>query len=355
MNHPHVESVNASEIEAFHKRLTDAWPPRSWIGHRVLVAVSGGPDSVALLRATHALSQNAGGKLSDLAVAHVNHGLRGRDSDEDQEFVMTLACKMGVAAYSRRLDETSLLANWSDGVESAARIARYEALFRIAHDVGARYLATGHTLDDQVETVLFRICRGTGVAGLAGIPAIRQVDESLTLVRPMLGLHKRDVVAYLAVLGQEARDDASNADTAFAARNWIRHELLPLVREKFGDKVDASIAQLAVMADEYRRFVANHAALLLDGAVKLQRPDLLILKKDSFSGMPSVLIQAALQRGWERQGWSQQDMSFDHWSRLVDMVLDESDDRCQYDLPRQIQVACVGRELCFSRSTNPPI
>jgi tRNA(Ile)-lysidine synthase len=297
---------------------------------------------------------NARGKVSNLAVAHVNHGLRGRESDEDQEFVEGLAQKMGVAAFSRLLGEKLLLENSSEGLESTARIARYNALFQIAHEIGARYLATGHTQDDQVETVLFRVCRGTGIAGLAGIPAIRSTDNGVSIIRPMLGVRRLEVISYLASLGQEARDDGSNRDSDFAARNWIRNELLPLVRAKFGDHVDLSIAQLASIAQEYTQFTSAQAEPLLDRALLSVGPKQVILRLDEFAGQPGLLVQIALQRLWELQLWPQQAMNFERWKSLVRLISDDSPSRPQVDFPGNIRAKRVGAELHLLRFSPVP-
>ena len=351
MNHQIAESLNSSTVTAFQQQFADAWPPRIWTQHRVLIAVSGGPDSVALLQAAHSLSFQTRGDVENLAVAHVNHGLRGRDSDDDQEFVEALAKSLAVPVFSQRLDANALTKNAPDGLEAATREARYQVLFRIAHEIGARYLATGHTHDDQIETVLFRLFRGTGVAGMAGIPAIRRIDDGLSIVRPMLGLRKAQIGSYLAELGQKACADVSNRDVNFAARNWIRHELLPMIRAKFGDKIDTSIAQMSIVANEYHQYLTSQAERLADEAVFVAQPNLLILRKDAFTDRPPVLVQVTLQRIWDRQRWPEQEMGFDQWRRLIGLLLETSDAQSPIDIPGQIHVADRGGELHFTRPT----
>src|SRR5690606_1554508 len=144
-------------------------------------------------------------------VAHFNHRLRGEAADADQQWVAQLAQRLGIEFLNERAPTADPLRS-----EEAARRARYEFLTQAAGGTGARYVAMGHTADDQIETVLLRIFRGTGLAGLVGIPAIRPLGQVATIVRPMLAIHRHEVEQALQSLGQEYRTDASNAESSFA-------------------------------------------------------------------------------------------------------------------------------------------
>lgn len=195
-------------------------------GDRVLVACSGGADSVALLRALHLLQDRRTWNLS-LTVAHVQHHLRPEDEAEgDAAFVEALAGQLGLK-YVRR-DITPVEADGN--VEANAREQRYAALTEMAFEVGATYVATAHHADDQLETLLMAILRGTTAKGLRGIAWQRPLNESVTLIRPMLNATHAEAIELLESLDQPWREDATNLDKS-RTRARLRHEVLPVLRE----------------------------------------------------------------------------------------------------------------------------
>ena len=221
-------NIERKSLHAFEQLVATALPTTTWCETHVVVAVSGGADSVALLRAMHALKQMHGG-CGELIVGTLNHGVRGEDAAKDVAWLRALCEELKLRLCVETADVQSLVSEQGDGFEAAAQTARYDFLRRTAESLGARFVATAHTANDQVETVLHRIVRGTGIAGLRGIQRSRPLSESVTLVRPLLDLSRGQVVEYLSSLGQSYRTDGTNADTAFT-RNRIRHELLPNLR-----------------------------------------------------------------------------------------------------------------------------
>jgi tRNA(Ile)-lysidine synthase len=205
-------------------------------GETVLVAVSGGADSVALLAILAALAP--AWRLT-LHVLHVDHGLR-RDSGDDAGFVRALGARLGVPVEVERVRVGS------GSVEAAARAARYAALEAWADRLGADRIAVGHTADDQAETVLMRLIEGTGVRGLAGIPPVRG-----RIIRPLIEARHRDAVAALEAAGLPWVEDLSNADPKFF-RNRVRHELLPLLRSAYEPDI---VSRLTAVARAARRSV----------------------------------------------------------------------------------------------------
>ena len=147
--------------------MAESWPPERWCDLTVLLAVSGGGDSVAMFRALHALRTSGPGRL---VAAHVNHRLRGEESQADEQFVRRLCERFQVPCEVVQAGIDPQAPEAADGLETAARTVRYQALQQIAARCGARYVVTAHTADDQAETILHRILRGTGIHGLAGIP-----------------------------------------------------------------------------------------------------------------------------------------------------------------------------------------
>jgi tRNA(Ile)-lysidine synthase len=215
-------------------------------GQTVLVAVSGGADSVALLYALHYFHRRLGTSLS---VAHLNHGIRGREADRDEDFVRHLAWRLGLPFAGERENVPALARRRGLSIEMAAREARYEFFVRAAAEAGADLVATAHTADDQAETVLLRILRGTGPQGLGGMD-YRSTRGRIALVRPMLDVTHADAVAFLERHGRTWREDASNRDTKIP-RNWVRHTLLPLVERGLNPQVRGALLRMArLMRDE---------------------------------------------------------------------------------------------------------
>lgn len=207
----------------------------------MVVAVSGGADSVALLDALVCL-RDCKETPKKLVVAHLNHLLRGDESDADETFVRDLATRLDLPVCSERLNVAQIAQYETRNLEAAARQVRYEFLQRVAKQFGAQVIATAHTRDDQVETLWMRLLRGTGAEGLRGIQAVTAFSSSLRLIRPLLDSTRADVIAHCAARGILYRTDSSNAVMDFT-RNRVRHELLPLLRS-FNPRVDESLLRL---------------------------------------------------------------------------------------------------------------
>jgi tRNA(Ile)-lysidine synthase len=322
-----------------------AWPLARWRNVTVLVAVSGGSDSVALLRALAQLHGDGAGRL---VIAHFNHRLRGAESDGDQDFVERLGHDLGLEVVVGSAAEASVptehVGHARQSPEGTARQARYDFLKQAASEGGARYVVTAHTADDQVETVLHHILRGTGLTGLAGISAVRRLTEATTLVRPMLTVTRSEVLAYLQSLQQAFREDTTNRAEHFT-RNRIRHSLLPLLESEYNPRVRDAIARLAQTASQADEFLTQEAESLLatvaspvSSGVALNLPSLV-------SVHPSVIRQCFLTI-WRQQGWPQQAMSQEKWTDLVALVQASSADSPSPQMyPGGIRVEKVGTQL----------
>ena len=231
-------------------------------GSRVVAAVSGGSDSVALLRLLHLLSGDC--RFTLAGVAHLNHGLRGDESDADEAFCRELAAGLGVAIEVAHRDVAQLARDEHVSIEVAARRARYDFFADAARRLQIDRIATGHTRDDQAETFLLRVLRGAGATGLAGIRPRRG-----PIVRPLLDTRRDDLLAFLDGLGQAFRTDSSNRDVRIP-RNWVRHRLLPLLAEHLNaDVVEVLAREATVLRDEAILLdrLANEAAARLETAL----------------------------------------------------------------------------------------
>lgn len=217
------------------KRLGADHPDAIW-----LVGVSGGLDSVCLLDLLVAAGLRPG-------VVHVNHGLRGADSDADAALVADLAKSRGLLLYTRVEDVRARAREWETGVEEAGRRVRHAFLREIGAQTGASGIFLAHHADDQAETVLWNILRGAGLRGLGGMAEDSEI-EGLRLLRPLLRFSKRDLRDYAISRNLVWREDATNADPAAATRNLLRHDLLPLLEERLGRPVQAALTRLADLA-----------------------------------------------------------------------------------------------------------
>jgi tRNA(Ile)-lysidine synthase len=235
------------------KRVNDTIERRGMLrrGETAVVAVSGGIDSVVLLDLLQRLAPDYGIRLH---VAHLDHGLRGAAGTEDARFVERLADERGLPMHASRLDPASLDAHRGQGPEGAARAARHAFLLRTAEEIGAQKIALGHTADDQAETILHRLARGAGIAGLRGIPPVR-----FPFVRPLIAVTRSDVRLYANQRGLTWREDASNTDVSFA-RNRIRHRVLPelaAINPKIVEAICRASDHAAEIEDTNRFLVAT--------------------------------------------------------------------------------------------------
>jgi len=197
-------------------------------GETVLVGFSGGPDSVCLV---HFLRHLAGKKHFELIAVHVHHGLRAQTADRDAAFCRQLCKKWNIPFILKKKAVRSLAKKLDLSIEHAARKARYEAFAQAARQTGATKVALGHHLDDQAETVLLNLLRGTQPEGLCGIPARRALNKQVEIVRPLLCITRAEVEQYLKENNLTFVTDETNLDDKYR-RNWVRHELLPILESK---------------------------------------------------------------------------------------------------------------------------
>jgi len=330
--------------------LAATWPPQQWQDVTVLLAVSGGADSVALLRAMRALKTAGEGRL---AAAHLNHLLRNDESAEDETFVVELCRRLGVPCEVGRAEVDQMAARSGEGLESAARSARYEFLQRTAARLGARYVVTAHSADDQAETILHRIVRGTGVRGLVGMARARTLGPAATLMRPLLGFRRAELAVYLNDLGQPYRSDSSNHDLRYT-RNRIRHELLPQLAEQFNPAVIDALLRLGSLSGELQVVVDKLVEDLFGRCVVAEGPETVRIDAAALSGQPSYLIRELLATTWRNRQWPMQSMGFAQWDLLAEMVLSScksaSDRPAKRTLPGNVLAESSAGQLRLTKS-----
>ena len=216
---------------------------------QVLVGFSGGADSVCLL---HFLNYLAREKHFRLAAVHVNHGLRGRAANADEKFCAQFCKTYDIEFFSVKVDVKKMRCKQALSPEHAARKARYAAFSKVARKWGATKLALAHHLDDQAETVLLNLLRGTKAKGLCGIPVRRPLCAGVEIIRPLLCISRKETEAYLKNNRLSCQTDQTNFEDVFT-RNWVRHTLLPLLETK----QPQIRAHLALLADELTHVLAN--------------------------------------------------------------------------------------------------
>jgi tRNA(Ile)-lysidine synthase len=264
----------------------------------LLAAVSGGPDSTALGHALAALARS-GRRSGKVVMAHLNHRARGADSDADEEFVRGLSRDLGCACIAESVDVPALARARKRSFEDAARVARYDFLARAARQSGAAAVVTAHTRDDQVETVLLNLMRGSGPRGLAAMRASRPIlrgQADIPLLRPLLGVSREAIRAYCAAAGLSPREDATNRDTRYL-RNWVRLELLPLLERESPDIRSSLLAlsEAAASAEDLASSAAAGEPVRFDNGGKSASFD-----ARSFSALHPAVAFAVLSNALER-------------------------------------------------------
>ena len=344
-------TVNAKN-QIFESVLTQ-WPFDRWAEFTVLVAVSGGADSVCLVRVLNDLFRRRPDSRGHIELLYVDHGIR-EDSALEAKFVQNLADEQNLLAHFESVGSQAGT-NRGQGLEALLRARRYEAYENIAEQIGARYVVTAHHLDDQVETILHRLFRGTGVTGLRGIPASRKINESLTVVRPFLGIRKQEILDCLEEYGQSFCRDETNFETQFT-RNKIRNQLLPDLREMFGDQVEQALLRLSESAHEMDEFLGS-AAESVQQAFAVT-PQKIVVDKHKCHDVDSFLIRRRLYACWEQAGFSRQDMTRQKWLDAVEAIIGESTAREKevtvFQLPGGVFVNSGERYVTFDLNRDCP-
>lgn len=286
-------------------------------GSRLLLCVSGGPDSVAMLLAFSGLLKHTGLSLS---VAHLNHRLRGEDSDRDEEYVKQLARRLRLRAVTAREDVRSLARKKKLSLEDAARRSRYSFFLKAARDLDIDTIATAHTRDDQAETVLMRILRGTGFKGLRGIPLKRKMAE-ITLIRPLIDISRQEVEDYLRRKRVVPRFDASNLKSEFF-RNRIRRELIPLLKKKYSPRIKEQLSNLAELLDKDYEYLAMKQKVAFKKIARVKRGLQISFSLKAFK-REHLSIQRALARtAIESLKGNLDGIDYRHWKEIESLAND---------------------------------
>lgn len=312
-----------------------------------LVAVSGGADSIALALGVARLVPGAA--AGRIVIAHADHGLRA-ESAADAEFVRRLAERLGMRFICRRLEVAST--GGREGLEGRARRLRYEFLAQAAHEAGARHVMVAHTADDQAETILHRLLRGTGVAGLAGMRRFRPLADGVALVRPLLHVPRASVRAFLAVTGQAWREDLTNADRG-RARNFLRHEVLRRCEAGPYPAAAEAIVRLGHQAAASATAIASAAEHLLDARSRRLEGAAVAVRTADLEPLDPQLVAEVCAAIWRREDWPRRDMTASHYQALAGLMQDTRQSR-PLELPGGVTARRAGVEVVIEPPASRP-
>jgi tRNA(Ile)-lysidine synthase len=322
-------------------------------GETVLCAVSGGPDSVAMLHILVELveTQQLGWKLH---VAHVNHGLRGAESDDDERFVRALAEKFKLPFHAKTVDVKGARDKERMSLEEAARKLRHEYLQGLALEIGAQKIALAHNLDDQAETILHRILRGTGLRGLKGMAPIRVISRKhdLFLIRPMIESERPEVEAYLKERKIAFRTDLSNYDTSLT-RNKIRHKLIPAIESDFNPRVKMALVKLGQTAGSFYLLLREIAKEVYENTKMLSGEGEVCLSVEEFAKLPPAIQTLIIDRSVKTILGRLPQLNFEHYLEIISLCGEHAFQKT-IRLPRGLEARREGYVLKIARPREEP-
>lgn len=302
----------------------------------VLVAVSGGPDSVALLHILLELRSSWGWEL---AVAHVHHGLRGQDAEEELRFVEAMTRSSGLEFLCRRVAPGSLRGT-GRSLQEAARVARYELLEQMREEFRATRIALGHQADDQAETVIAALIRGAGLRGLAGMPYARG-----HLVRPLLDVGREELLHYLGQLGIPFRQDPSNQDPRYL-RVRIRQEALPLMRERLNPRIREVLCRTARLCALEEEFLSQRAESIWERLAREANGEVHIPVSE-YRKLSRAMRLRLLRMGYAKLRGSDRGLGMEHAEAMDALALEDGPERWLH-LPQAVRFGVSGGEILLA-------
>jgi tRNA(Ile)-lysidine synthase len=293
----------------------------------VLCAVSGGPDSVALLTILKEINemQDLGWKIH---IAHFNHGLRGKEADADEAFVKSLAEKLQLPFHRGAADVKALRKAEGLSLEEAARKARHAWLRETALGLGAAdkglKIALGHNLDDQAETILHRIIRGTGLRGLKGMAPIRRLSKKhdLYAVRPLIEVEREEIESFLKDRQLEFRTDATNADVSLT-RNRLRRKLIPMIEKEFNPRVKTALVKLGQTAGSFYLLLREIADEVYENTKMLGGEDEVCLSVEEFAKLPPAIQTLIIDKAVRAVLGTLPHLNFEHYLEIISLCGDQ--------------------------------
>lgn len=321
------------------EKLSEAWQKKGLLeeGDRLVVGISGGADSVFLL---HVLEKIRKRFNLTLRAAHFNHSLRGEDSDQDEAFTASFCEKRGLPFRRARWERKGGNGSVS---EERAREVRYQFFERICREEGADKIALAHTRDDDVETILFRFLRGSGLAGLRGIPDERPLGP-YRIIRPLKELSREVIRAYLRREGIPWREDHSNTDLRYT-RNRIRHNLLPLLEKEFNPNIRQILVHLANNVAEDYAFLQKEGELAFEKALLKQGRRKIIFRRKTFQSYPMAIQKQLFRQAVRNLGTDMDEIGYADWKSVSECLRHKT---FRYTLPGPLSVQGTPTKMVFA-------
>lgn len=314
-------------------------------GQKVLIGLSGGPDSITLARTLIHLKEKLGILLG---AAHLNHCLRGEESLRDEKFVREFAQKNGLDLIVESVDVANLAKQEKRSVEDAGRHARYDFFNKTAKTHNYDRIALGHNWDDHVEQVLMSLIRGAGPKGLKGIPPVRENR----FIRPLINISKTEILAFLKEIGQDFVTDSSNEDTAYL-RNRVRHRLIPFLEKEFNPDIKAGLARLSgiiSLEDNFLEEVLKHEE---DKIVKSRCPGKVELSVSELNRIHPALSRRLLRSALFMVKKDLNRISHTHIHDILNLGQAGVESGKSLDLPGQIRVYRKKEIICIKKEDRP--
>ncbi|MCF8113904.1 MAG: tRNA lysidine(34) synthetase TilS [Desulfotignum sp.] len=308
----------------------------------VLIGVSGGPDSMALARVMICLAPDLDLRL---CLAHLNHGLRGMNADQDQVFTKKFAAMHGLPFFCEQMDVATLAKQARTSVEETGRNARYDFFARMAATHGYTRIATGHTRDDNAEQVLMSLLRGSGSKGLAGIPPSR----NHRFIRPLINRSRTEILAFLRDLDQTYIMDDSNQDPAFL-RNRVRNHLIPLLENDYNPGIKQGLHRVSRILHDENLFLASHASLAFDSCLNKKESSAIYLSIHKMLALHPALIPRVLRCGIRTVKSNLRQITYEHILAVQDLV-SRAESGKHLDLPDRIRVYKTRHQICIKKET----
>ena len=332
------------DLESLVERYAKKW--KLWEKNaQILVACSGGPDSIALLSILDAVSRK-GESCIKVAAAHFNHEIRGREADADEEYVMTFCREHDIPCYTGRGNVPAYAKEHRISIETAAREMRYAFLYETAENIGASCIAVAHQADDQAETVLMRVLRGTGIDGLA---AIR--PKNGRLIRPILFASRRAIEDYCEQKGIVPCQDLTNNEET-ATRNRLRLSLIPQLKKESNPSLGEALCRLASIAAEQTDYIAEQARAAWNRVVCGSGDDKIVISREEFLALHNTMQMAVLREAVDRLG-GQMNFSYVQYEAIQELFLPEHKGKVLH-LPGGLFASSSYEKITLSKGEEQP-
>ncbi len=314
---------------------------------KIVVGVSGGADSIALLHLLNEFRLHSHPGLR-LYASHLHHGLRGADADADAGFVSETAGRLGIECIVERRNIAALSASSNLGIEETSRNERHAFFERTCLRYGASTVAVAHHADDQAETVLLRVTRGTGLRGLGGMPAFRPLSQGsqIRLIRPLLGFTRLELREYLASNQIPFREDRSNTDPALL-RNRVRHTVLPLLEQQVNPQVRGALLRLAEQARWFEDYFHENVARTFETLLVNRTDEAIVLNATALARKSRLLQTGLIREAYASFGLGEADLTFGHLVAVADLLIEHVSGK-RVQLPGGVDVEKRYEQLIFT-------